>query len=250
MTSQVREIITEMEKGPSKDLDRLAQLMSEFDAQGTGVSLVDLIKEFGSPHLERKTEEDGPTNLKRIMDEVAMHKISGGKPQMYQTFDERATNKVLARKAGIGSTTKGQTKEMDDLLTIQKSLVATAKLAKDGWEKFAQAGGETIGIAGDITAMRTAMQGAATKMENINAFFEGVNKQTADTKSVIDAVENLTAIAIAAINDLAAKLGDVRATQSDLADKTGNLGQPTQGGNSTTTTPTTNFPRRATPYGI
>ena len=182
MGQQVGEIVGEINKGAGMDPERLGQLISEFDDQGLGVKIGDLIQQF-DPSI-------GADKLAKILQDTLR---SGMKAEtdVGKKFVGSLDNEVKGGTKGFfkdgGIDVSDGVKQLDD---ESKSLADRLKIANDNLAGlFTEE--DTKNLAVEMRNMYDKMVTATTGLGN---FGEIMKNEAEETKKVADLIEQNTQV--------------------------------------------------------
>jgi len=159
--AQGKEIADEMLKDPADiDYEKIGMMMSEYDDEGTGVSIDKLVTLFG-------VSQD---KLQEILAKVADAGLVGGEGK----------NMLLQLRSGEGEDFKGMmddakgldaTAEMDELLETQRGLNKAMAQATKAWEKFAT-DSDTADIAKKLKETQEKIESGEASVDEVLKFLD------------------------------------------------------------------------------
>jgi len=184
MGQQVSEIVNEINKGAGMDPEKLGQLMSEFDDQGLGVKIGDLIQQFDPSIGAEKLAKVLQTTLEAGIGASA--KSAEGKRLVGVIGNEvKGGTKGFYKDAGVD--VSDGVKQLDD---EAKSLKDRLKIANDNLAGlFTEE--DTKNLAVEMKNMYQSMVNATTGLGN---FGDLIKKDAEETKKVADLIEQNTQV--------------------------------------------------------
>jgi len=191
MTDQAQDMADEIAKGDKLDPTFLAELMADWDAQGTNIKVEDAIK--------------------AAMPELDVNEIRDAMVKATQSiFTEGAEGGAERRMAMAAFDASGvdQSDQRQELEEEAGDLAKQLSIAKANWAKFADAP-STKGIADDIVQLHNSMQAAATSMGGLVEFTTALNSTTDNTANLISNVESLVDEAIIKVEGLRGRVADL-----------------------------------------
>ena len=184
MGQQVSEIVNEINKGAGMDPEKLGQLMSEFDDQGLGVKIGDLIQQFDPSIGAEKLAKVLQTTLEAGIGASA--KSAEGKRLVGVMGNEvKGGTKGFYKDAGV-DVSDGM-KRLDD---ESKSLADRLKIANANLDGLFT-GDDTRNLAFEMNEMYQKMQNASS---GLDSFANMANTQAEETKAVADLIDDNTKV--------------------------------------------------------
>ena len=193
MTGQAAEIGDEISKGDKMDPAVLAQLVAEWDPQGMKISLEEAII-AALPNLD-------PTTISDALKDATKDAL--GARDAANPAEERMADALY------GASGTDKTEEKQKLDTATEDLTNQLIIAKDNWEKFANAP-ETADVAGEIEKLAEQMGAAASSMDGLVEFTTAINTTTESTAGLIASVKELNTKAINKIEWLSKQVDKLR----------------------------------------
>ena len=206
--AQGKEVADEMLKDPADiDYEKIGMMMSEFDDQGTGVSIDKLVTLFGVS--QGKLEE--------ILGKVADAGMVGGEGK----------NMLMQLRSGQGEDFKGMmndakgldpTAEMDELLETQKGLNAAMGAATKAWEKFAT-DSDTADIAKKLKETQEKIESGEASVDEVLKFLDENLQASKDLQPFLSEQAKFAKSATNSMKMLANKMLSMERLIKDLMDE-------------------------------
>ena len=206
--AQGKEVADEMLKDPADiDYEKIGMMMSEFDDQGTGVSIDKLVTLFGVS--QGKLEE--------ILGKVADAGMVGGEGK----------NMLMQLRSGEGESFKGMmddakgldpTAEMDELLETQKGLNAAMGAATKAWEKFAT-DSDTADIAKKLKETQEKIESGEASVDEVLKFLDENLQASKDLQPFLSEQAKFAKSATNSMKMLANKMLSMENLIKDLMDE-------------------------------
>ena len=206
--AQGKEVADEMLKDPADiDYEKIGMMMSEFDDQGTGVSIDKLVTLFGVS--QGKLEE--------ILGKVADAGMVGGEGK----------NMLMQLRSGQGEDFKGMmndakgldpTAEMDELLETQKGLNAAMGAATKAWEKFAT-DSDTADIAKKLKETQEKIESGEASVDEVLKFLDENLQASKDLQPFLSEQAKFAKSATNSMKMLANKMLSMENLIKDLMDE-------------------------------